>query len=148
MIKRLLLPSLTGLCLSCTSCSKKVDLLTLAKPGFQGVTPVVLNEKKPGSTVDLAPYLGRDQKYVLVEYYADWCPPCRSFLPLLNQLPSKFSNLTVYRINIDKWKSPICQQDKINSVPAFTVYGPDGKQIARDDAAKDWLQAQLDQLSR
>ena len=147
MRKLSLLAGLLSAALVSSSCGKKVEPLAIATPGFQGVTPVVLNAQKAGSTVELSGYLGKDKKFVLVEFYADWCEPCQAFVPLLAMMSNKFSNLTIYRVNIDQWKSPVCRQFKINSVPALLVYAPDGQEIARDQAAKDWVQAQLDLLA-
>lgn len=147
-MKKLLSVALASITLlTFSSCGKKVTPLEISKPATQAPPPIVLNEKTPGGKVDITNLVGKENRYTLVEFYADWCGPCQAFLPIVNMLPKKFNNLAVYRVNIDKWKSPVCQQFQINSVPAMIVYGPDGKELAKGEEARQWVQAQLDLLA-
>ena len=62
-----------------------------------------------GLTVTLDDYLGNG--YVLLEFWATWCPPCLVELPHIAQLKERFPELTVVMISLDddekQWKSAI-----------------------------------------
>ncbi|NVK31001.1 MAG: thiol reductase thioredoxin, partial [Gammaproteobacteria bacterium] len=45
--------------------------------------------------------IGRDS-LTLVDFYADWCGPCKTMAPVLDQLKAHYGDrLTVLKINID-----------------------------------------------
>lgn len=62
---------------------------------------------------------------VLVDYYADWCGPCRQIKPIIDQIEKAYADkLTVIRVNVDE--SPeIAQQFGVMSIPTvhIAVYG-------------------------
>lgn len=62
-----------------------------------------------GLAVTLDDYLGNG--YVLLEFWATWCPPCLAELSHIAQLKEKFPKLTVVMISLDdderQWKSAI-----------------------------------------
>jgi len=66
--------------------------------------------------------------YVLVDFYAPWCAPCKKMLPVVEELaksyPEKFRLLTV---DFDKNRL-LAKEQKISSVPYLAVY-KDGKKI-------------------
>jgi len=66
--------------------------------------------------------------YVLVDFYAPWCAPCRKMLPVVEELaktyPDKFRLLTV---DFDQNRL-LAKELKISSVPYLAVF-KDGKKI-------------------
>jgi thioredoxin len=66
--------------------------------------------------------------YVLVDFYAPWCGPCRKMLPIVEDLaktnPGKFKLLTV---DFDQNRL-LAKEKNITSVPYLAVY-KDGKKI-------------------
>jgi thiol-disulfide isomerase/thioredoxin len=51
---------------------------------------------------DLASLKGK--KVVLVQYWATWCPPCKSDMPLLKELRNKYKDFEVIGVNLDSNK--------------------------------------------
>jgi thiol-disulfide isomerase/thioredoxin len=99
-------------------------VFTLAEAMAGGVK--ILNEAAPGSTVDIEKNLVKG-KTTIFDFYADWCGPCKRIAPSLEKLQEKNATVAVFKINIDKWNSPVCQQYNIKSVPCFKIYDGNGK---------------------
>jgi thiol-disulfide isomerase/thioredoxin len=65
-----------------------------------------------GKEVKLSDYAGKG-KYVLLDFWASWCPPCRSEMPLLVELYNKYKDknfeIVGYSLdaNADEWKKGI-----------------------------------------
>jgi thiol-disulfide isomerase/thioredoxin len=57
----------------------------------------VLNQKAPDFVVGkwLTPEPGRKGKFVLVDFWATWCGPCRKTIPRLNDLQKQFADKLV-----------------------------------------------------
>ncbi len=64
-----------------------------------------------------------DKGRVLVDFYADWCGPCKMLGPILEEVASEISNLKIVKINVDEAQS-LAQQYGVMSIP--TVYLFDG----------------------
>ena len=61
-------------------------------------------------------------KIVLVDFYADWCAPCKKMKPYLDEIATEMdSTVTVIRINADDHKQ-LCQDLKIDGLPVLQVY--------------------------
>ena len=59
---------------------------------------------------------------VLVDFYADWCMPCRILSPILKDLASDMGNeLRILKLDIDKNKA-VVQKYKIFSVPTIFLF--------------------------
>jgi thiol-disulfide isomerase/thioredoxin len=71
-------------------------------------------------------------KYILIEFWASWCSPCRALNPQLKRLYEKYkdTNLEIISVSIDlntkAWKKAI-QQDNLNWPQLLEENGPQGE---------------------
>jgi len=66
---------------------------------------------------------------VLVDFYADWCGPCRALSPKLHELAREVPDVRVVKVDIDE--SPdIAARYQVSSIPAIRVFD-EGKVTAR-----------------
>ena len=66
-------------------------------------------------------------KNVVVDYYADWCGPCKIMGSTLSQIAPEFKNVTFIKINIDQFGA---LATGIKSIPTLIIY-KNGTQINR-----------------
>ena len=60
-------------------------------------------------------------KPVLLDFYADWCGPCRMLLPIVEKLADKYEGEVVVRkINVDQ-NPALAQQFSVRSIPVLFV---------------------------
>ena len=54
---------------------------------------------------------------VIVDFYADWCGPCRKVSPIMEKLANEYEGeLTIYKVNIDEEKN-LAAAFQISSIP-------------------------------
>lgn len=105
-----------------------IALIFLTGPGNTAENAhkiTVLNGDNPGSKVNIQEHLVAG-KINVIDFYSDWCGPCREIAPYLEELNSSREDLVVLKINIGEWGSPVCEQYKIDSVPSFRIYDEKG----------------------
>jgi len=55
----------------------------------------------------------------LIDFYADWCAPCRQTAPILDELAREYSGkIVVYKVDVQKEKE-LASVFGIQSIPAF-----------------------------
>jgi len=110
-----------------------------------------------GNPVTLSSFRG---KYVLLDFWASWCGPCRQENPNVVATYQKFSNknFTVLGVSLDRpgqkdkwlqaiyddrltwthvsdlqfWNNAVAQQYRVQSIPQNFLIGPDGKILAKN----------------
>ncbi len=67
---------------------------------------------------------------VLVDFYADWCGPCKSMAPVLKRLKAELKDaVKIVKINVDT-NQELAAKYKVRGVPTFMVFKK-GKQTWR-----------------
>ncbi|KAJ7386510.1 Peptide-N(4)-(N-acetyl-beta- glucosaminyl)asparagine amidase [Desmophyllum pertusum] len=61
-------------------------------------------------------------KLVVIDFYADWCGPCRIMAPKFEQLDSEFLDVIFAKVNIEKSSKDISNQYAISSIPHFKFF--------------------------
>lgn len=67
------------------------------------------------------------QGVVLVDFFANWCGPCRMMSPILEELDNQIDNLTVIKVDTDK-EQQLAIKYGIQSIPNMIIF-KDGKPI-------------------
>ena len=65
----------------------------------------------------------------LVDFYADWCGPCRMVSPIVDEIAEEKSDITVGKVNVDD-ENALAMKYGVMSIPTLIVF-QDGKEKAR-----------------
>lgn len=123
-----------------------------------------------GKEIALSDYAGKG-KYVLVDFWASWCPPCRKETPELVKIYNKYKNkgFEIVGVSLDsnkedwqkgikdlkitwpqmsdlsRWDSKLSTAYAVNSIPHMVLLDKEGKIIARGINAHE-LEQKLKEL--
>lgn len=85
-----------------------------------------------------------EKDWVLVDFYADWCGPCRMIMPMLEEVQTELG-VDIVKINIDE--SPnIASEYDVMSIPTLIIFKKGEKVSVNVGAASkariiDWIKA-------
>ena len=62
-------------------------------------------------------------KVVLVDFYADWCGPCKKLGPILEELQNEINDFLVVKVDVDNQDlNEIVVDNDISSMPTLMFY--------------------------
>ena len=72
----------------------------------------------------------RSDKPVLLDFYADWCGPCKMLAPVLHEIAEENAGaLKVGKVNVDE-QMELAMRFQVSSIPMLVVF-KDGKAVAK-----------------
>ena len=78
--------------------------------------------------------LKNQKKSVLIDFYADWCGPCRMLSPVIDEIASENDDIIVAKVNVDE--SPELARDfAVYSIPSLFVIR-NGEVVKRAQGAR------------
>lgn len=139
----------------------QADATEAAKAKVGAIGSLAVDFSQPdtsGNMISLSSFKG---KYVLLDFWASWCGPCRQESPALVDAYNEFKNknFTIYSVSLDRpgfrdawikaiyedklqnwshasdlqfWSNSAAQQYGVNSIPANYLIDPTGKIIAKN----------------
>jgi thiol-disulfide isomerase/thioredoxin len=81
-----------------------------------------------GAQVDINSHLAPGS-VTIVDFYADWCGPCRQLSPSLEQMARSDPEIVVRKIDIVNWKTAVARQFNIQSIPQVNIYDRRGRLV-------------------
>lgn len=86
-------------------------------------------------------------KPAIIDFYADWCGPCRMVAPIMQELAKEYANeIVIYKINVDKERE-LAALFNATSIPLFIFIPMDeAPQILRGAADKATYKQAIDEF--
>tara|TARA_Y100000766_G_C18896196_1_gene601095 strand:- start:2113 stop:2454 length:342 start_codon:yes stop_codon:yes gene_type:complete len=64
----------------------------------------------------------QNDKLVLVDFWAEWCGPCKQIAPRLDEISEKYSeNLSVCKVDVDSNRE-LALQYNVRSIPSLMIF--------------------------
>lgn len=85
----------------------------------------------------------KDNELVLIDFYADWCGPCRLIAPIIEEIAKEKEGLVkVLKIDVEK-ETGVTQKYKIKSIPTLVITknGQEIQQLVGYRSKRDILEA-------
>ncbi len=82
-----------------------------------------------GTSNNFAKEVLSSKKPVLVDFNAEWCPPCQALHPILEELADERDDFQIVTVDIDNY-GDLADEYQVSSIPCLIVF-KDGKETER-----------------
>lgn len=63
---------------------------------------------------------------IIVDFYANWCGPCRKLLPLMETMANEYEGkITIYKVDVDK-EQALANFFQVKGLPTFFIFSING----------------------
>ena len=71
----------------------------------------------------------KSEKPVLLDFYADWCGPCKMLSPIIDEIAEENSEIKVVKVNVDD-SQDLAMKYQVMSIPTLVVI-KNGEEVNR-----------------
>ena len=71
----------------------------------------------------------KSEKPVLIDFYADWCGPCKMLSPIIDEIAEENSEIKVVKVNVDDAQD-LAMKYQVMSIPTLVVI-KNGEEVNR-----------------
>lgn len=72
----------------------------------------------------------KNAKYALVDFYADWCGPCKQLGPIVTELSNDFEGkVEFFKLDVDE-APELCDEYAITNIPCLILF-KDGEVVSK-----------------
>jgi thiol-disulfide isomerase/thioredoxin len=100
-----------------------------------------INAHNPGAELRIEAFLHKG-KTNIIDFYSEYCPPCRKISPLIQKLGRQRPDLAILQVDINRkgikgidWGSPLARQYELQSIPYFRIYDAEGRLVKQGQEA-------------
>ena len=65
----------------------------------------------------------------LIDFYADWCGPCKALSPIIDEIAKSETHIAVGKVNVEEEKE-LATKYRVRSIPTMVIF-KDGKEVNR-----------------
>ena len=58
---------------------------------------------------------------VLVDFYAEWCGPCKMLSPIVDELSEELKDISFYKLNVDE-SDEVVRKYSVMSIPTLLIF--------------------------
>ncbi|MCL1935771.1 MAG: thioredoxin [Defluviitaleaceae bacterium] len=69
------------------------------------------------------------EKTVIVDFYADWCGPCKMLAPVLDELSAENDDIEIFKLNVDD-EPDLAKRFGVSSIPTLISF-KEGEELKR-----------------
>ena len=62
----------------------------------------------------------KDERVLLLDFYADWCGPCRMLSPIVDKIAEEHPEIKVCKVNVDE-EEELAMRFEVMSIPTLVV---------------------------
>lgn len=143
-MKKIFLTCTIAAAMFATGCSGNGNSSGKDSTGVKTEKQTKSNEKKKDYEVTDGGLLSINGLPMLVDFSAEWCPPCRQLKPIFSDLKKEYKGKVDFvTINVDSMPE-LAAKYRIESIPALIYISRDGQELYRSVGFRQALEIKAD----